>query len=207
MHSNPFRRSVGSAAIAIAALALAMPGAGAAERVLTLDPEATRVRFDLDTTLHHVEGHLYVTSGRVTFDLDGGTASGEIVLDAARTETGNGSRDKKMHKSVLESALYPTIVFRPATARGTLPAEGSGRVILDGTVSIHGADHPLTLEADVVVDDGAATGTATFVVPYVDWGMDNPSLFVLRVAKQVDVTVEAVGRVESTAVAVTPRQP
>jgi polyisoprenoid-binding protein YceI len=166
----------------------------AEEWLLVLDPEQSEVGFGLDTTLHHVEGRLYLSTGEIRFDLDTGDASGEVIIDALRTETGNEARDKKMHKAVLESALYPTIVFHPERVSGELGPDGRGKLTLWGQVTIHGSSHPLTLEADVIVEGDRATGETGFAVPYTEWGMKNPSLLLIRVAKEVQVELAAVGR-------------
>ena len=166
----------------------------AVERVLEIDADATEVSFDLGATLHTVHGSIPVVSGELRFDLERGTASGAVVLDARRAETGNDRRDRKMHETVLESATYPEIVFRPGTATGSLDAEGRGRLRVEGVVELHGGSHPIVLDATVERDGDRAVGTATFRVPYVDWGLRDPSAFVLRVDKEVVVQVRAVGR-------------
>ena len=66
----------------------------------------------------------------------------------------------------------------------------------EGVFNIHGADHPLKLEIQVKVDGNQATATAHFSVPYVAWGMKDPSSFVLRVGKEVAIDVVAHGTVE-----------
>jgi polyisoprenoid-binding protein YceI len=184
-------------AILAAAYVILLPGsASAVETILTFDPEASSLTFDFDTTLHGVEGTLHLTAGDVRFDLETGSASGSIVVDATRTETGNGARDRKMHRSVLESDRYPEIVYHPSAVSGSLDADGRGHVRLDGTVSIHGSDHPLALDADVAIVGDRLSAETEFLVPYVDWGMKNPSILILRVDKEVHVVVKAVGNVE-----------
>jgi polyisoprenoid-binding protein YceI len=175
--------------------ALASQSLPAEEWLLILDPEESEAGFGLDTTLHHVEGNLYLSSGEIRFDLETGQASGEVVIDALRTETGNEARDKKMHKAVLESARYPTILFHPEQVAGELGVDGRGSLMLSGEVTIHGTSHPLTLEAEVAVDGDRATGETRFDVPYAEWGLKNPSLLLIRVAKEVQVELTAVGRI------------
>ena len=91
------------ATVVIAACSLWVP---AAERVVTLDPEATEISFALGATMHTVYGSLHLVSGRVQFDDSNGTASGRVVVDALSGNTGNDSRDRKMHAQVLLSDSF-----------------------------------------------------------------------------------------------------
>lgn len=182
-----------SFALAVAAwLALSAPAA-AAPHVLKLDPAKSAVSFTLDSPLHLVEGHFQLKEGEVRFDPETGAASGRIVVDARRAETGNSSRDKKMHGQVLESARYPDIVFVPSKFEGTLPAAGSGQVKLHGTMTLHGADHPMVLPASVQRDGDRVSATVTFAVPFIAWGLKDPSLPLLKVDRQVKVKIDAKG--------------
>lgn len=172
------------------------PGVEAAPAVWTLDPGATQATFELGATLHTVEGHLEVVSGTLEFDLATGTASGEIVLDATATRTGNRGRDRKMHREVLLSERHPRIVFRVTVIEGTLADDRRGRVSIGGSVEIVGTRQVLEIEA--VLEPGPAGGVvanAAFRIPYVAWGLEDPSTFLLRVDKHVDVRVRAVGSI------------
>jgi hypothetical protein len=99
------------------AVALAASAARAEPVTLRLDPAQSRVRFSLDALAHTIHGSLRVTRGELRFDPAAGTAAGEVVVDARSAETGNGSRDRKMHQTVLESGRYPEIVFTAKTFR------------------------------------------------------------------------------------------
>lgn len=165
----------------------------AEEKVLTLAPETTKIGFFLEATGHDVEGHLHLQKGQIAFDPVSGTASGEIAIDLKRAETGNEKRDKKMHGEVLETERYPLIVFKPERIEGNVAVSGKSTFDLVGTVSIHGSEHPLTLPTSVTIDGNQVSAETRFPVPYVEWGMDDPSVFVLRVAKQVEVTITATG--------------
>ncbi|MEZ5330966.1 MAG: YceI family protein [Thermoanaerobaculia bacterium] len=184
--------------LALFALASA-PALTAAERTLVLDPDATEVAFSLDATGHDVHGTLQLQRGTVTFDPEAGTASGEIAIDATRAETGNDKRDETMHTKVLETGTYPLFVFSPQAVEGAWTGAGSEQLRLIGTLAIHGGEHPLTMPARVTVDGDRVEAEATFEIPYVDWGMHDPSVFILRVADTVEVTVHAVGSLETPA--------
>jgi polyisoprenoid-binding protein YceI len=180
-----------------AALALAQL-AGAAERSLAFDPDATRVRFTLGATLHTVEGRVRLASGELRFDPDAGNASGEVVLDAKSADTGLASRDANMHRDVLESAKYPTIVFRAESLDVSHRDEKSADVVLRGTLTLHGQSRPFAIPAKLTAPDlQHIEVSAAFRVPYVDWGMVDYSTFVLRVDRFVDVAVEASGTLKA----------
>ena len=108
---------------------------------------------------------------------------------AASADTGNKKRDKKMHASVLLSDSHPEIRFTAHRYEGEIDASGSSEITLVGVMEILGVEHPLTVPVEVDTADG--TARASFTVPYVDWGLEDPSTFVLRVGKEVPVTVTA----------------
>lgn len=168
------------------------PGA-AAEWVLRLDPALTRVEFALQATMHTAEGVIPLAGGEIRFDTASGTARGEVTLDARRASTGNNARDEKMHAEVLESERFPSIVFRPERIEVEQEGVDRGTVKLSGTVSVHGAERSVELVAAVRREGDRVVAEAPIEIPYVAWGMRDPSVFVLRVAKVVQVRIRAVG--------------
>ncbi len=163
---------------------------------LHLDPGRTEIHWTLGTTLHTVHGTFRLKGGMVSFDPQTGTAQGEILVDVTTGESGNQSRDSRMQKDVLESAKYPQAIFHPTKVTGVLKPGPTQSVTVEGTFTIHGVDHPLKLEMKVQVDGQEAVATTRFTVPYVTWGMKDPSTFMLRAGKDVDVDVVAKGQID-----------
>jgi polyisoprenoid-binding protein YceI len=173
--------------------------AAAQELVFEADAAQTRVEFTLGASFHTVHGSFRLSGGEIRFDPTTGAAGGELVVDATSGNTGNSSRDKKMHQEILESQRAPEIRFTVQQVRGTVPAEGLTQVQLEGIMTLHGGQHKMTITAAVQVNQGSVTADAHSVVPYVQWGLKNPSSFFLRVSDRVDITVHAVGRVTTAA--------
>ena len=176
---------------------LALLGAAALSAqtiVLDLDPAQSEVEFVVGSTLHTVHGNFHLKRGAIRFDADTGKAEGELVVDATSGASGSAARDRRMHKEILQSDRYPEIVFRPDRVEGKVAAEGPSQVQLHGIFSIHGGDHEMTVPVDVQSAAGEYTATAHFVVPYIKWGMKNPSTFVLRVSDKVEITVHTTAR-------------
>jgi polyisoprenoid-binding protein YceI len=161
---------------------------------LHIEQAQTKVEFTLGATMHTVHGSFQLKRNTLTIDPATGKASGELVVDAASGVTGNASRDKRMHEHVLESARYPEIVFRPDRIEGKLEPSGASQLQLHGVFTIHGADHEMLVPVSVQASAGQYTATAAFKIPYIKWGMKNPSTFVLRVGDQVDMEVRTVAR-------------
>ncbi len=192
------------AVLLVVACAVAATAVAAEPLVLRLDPAASTVSFILASTLHEVHGTLPLSAGSITFDPAGGPASGAITVDASRAETGNEGRDEKMHGEVLETKKYPTIAFTPTRTEGALPADGSGRLTLVGMLALCGTSHELTLPASVERRGDRVTAIATVVIPYVAWGLEDPSVFVFRAAKEVTVTLAVSGQLGPVVVTETP---
>jgi len=128
----------------------------------------------------------------VRYDLKTGKSSGEIVIDAQSGNSGSDARDKRMHKNILESGKYPEIVFTPDRVDGTLSAAN-----VHGMFTIHGGSHEMTMTAEANPSGGAVDVKAHFLVPYVQWGMKNPSTLFLRVGDTVTIDVDAHGAIRS----------
>lgn len=180
--------------VAIALLALVPPSA-ASDFAVEIDPERTSIGFHLEATLHSVHGHANLVSGRLRLDNTIGTAVGEVVIEATSATTANTKRDKKMHTQVLRTADHPRIIFRASHLEGELAVSGASDVILHGEIEILGEPRAFELPLHVEIADGGFTANGGFDIPYVEWGLKDPSTFVLRVAKVVEVSVEAAGDV------------
>jgi polyisoprenoid-binding protein YceI len=167
------------------------------ETVLTLDPAQSQVHWILSSRLHTVHGTFALKSGIIHFNPETGTAGGEIVVYAPSGQSGNASRDKRMHKEILETAKYTDVIFRPTRVEGKVSRSGASDVKVDGTMSIHGADHDLTALVHAELAGDRWTGTGTFKVPYLEWGIKDPSNFLLKVEPAVAVEVEMSGEIKA----------
>jgi polyisoprenoid-binding protein YceI len=182
---------------AVPALSQQAAPAPVSEVVLTLDPAQSRVHWTLDTTLHTVHGTFVLKSGTMHFDPETGKASGQIIVSTASGESGNHARDARMHKDILETAKAPEASFRPAQIEGKVVATGTSDVKLSGVFTIHGTDHDLTAQIHAEFSEHTWTGTAKFDVPYVAWGIKDPSNFLLKVKPVVNVELDMSGEIKS----------
>lgn len=165
---------------------------------VALDPTQTVVAFRVSGTLHDTHGTFRLTEGRLDVDQATGAAGGLVVVDTASGDTHNAARDARMKARVLDAGRYPEMQYRPRRVDGQLEADGSFRGTMHGVLTLHGADHELSVETEGRIVGDALTATCRFAVPYVAWGLPDPSVPLLAVAKTVDVEVKAVGRVSWT---------
>jgi polyisoprenoid-binding protein YceI len=165
---------------------------------LRVDAAHSHVDFTVSTTLHVVHGTFTLLRGYLTIDPATGRASGEVIVDASSGQSGNASRDKKMHRDVLESWKYSDIIFRPVTVQGDLPLHGAANVTLHGTMSLHGATHEITVPVQANLMDSIWNATGKMRVPYVQWGLKNPGNFLLKVEPVVEVNFDLNGTFEQS---------
>ena len=171
----------------------------AQDMAVELDPASTRIEFTVTATLHTVHGTFGLKSGAVHFNSSTGSASGLVIVDATSGDSGNKGRDHKMHQEVLESQRYPEITFTPTRMSGRVNPQGASHVQVDGIFKLHGTDHPMTLTLPVQAQGQNLSVQTHIIVPYVAWGLKDPSTFILHVGEKVDIDINAVGRVLSQA--------
>jgi polyisoprenoid-binding protein YceI len=176
-----------------------IPSAWAQEITFQLDPAQSRVQFTLGATFHEVHGTFQLKGGTLHFNPASGEAGGSLIVDATSGNTGNERRDRRMHRQILEDQKYPEIVFTAQHISGKLAPQGTSQMELQGVLSLHGEQHPMTFTVPVQVKQAQASAEVHFILPYMNWGLKNPSTFVLRVSDKVSINVHAVGRLSSVA--------
>ena len=167
--------------------------AQAQELTFQFAPSTTSIKFTLGDILHTVHGSFNLKSGDVRYDPGTAAIHGSLVVDAASGQSGNRMRDRRMHREVVESGLYPEIAFRPDRVEGKVANTGTSTVQVHGIFSVHGVDHELTLPVRVQMFADHWMADTHFTVPYVKWGIKNPSAFLLRVSESVEIDVHATG--------------
>jgi polyisoprenoid-binding protein YceI len=165
--------------------------------VFSLDQSQSKVHYTVDSTLHTVHGTFNLKSGILRIDPATGKADGEIIVYATSGDSGNSSRDEKMHKAVLESAKYSEIVFKPTLMDGKPALSGTCDVKLHGVFSLRGGDHDLVVPVHAEITGDHWKGSAKFQVPYIQWGLKDPSNFLLKVKPNVDIDLELAGSLKS----------
>jgi polyisoprenoid-binding protein YceI len=170
-----------------------MPLVHAQHQTFTVNPDASQVAFSLGGNTHHVNGTFHVQSGTIDFDRSAQTISGSVVVAAGSGNSGDQGRDKKMNSDVLNIDQYSQISFVPKSYQGTIAASGDSTIQVSGIFTLHGTPHDLTLPMQIHIDGANLTAKGHFTVPYVKWGLKDPSIFVLKVAKEVDIDLDLHG--------------
>lgn len=165
---------------------------------LELDPSKTLIEFRLPGGLHTTHGTFKLEHGTIRADLTTGEADGSIVVDAASGDSGIGARDNRMKDSVLEVQKYREITFTPGHITSKLGADGQFRAKLRGVLTLHGAGHQVVMEVEGRLIGDRLVAKSHFSVPYVEWGMEDPSVLFFTVAKQVDIDIATAGYVVRT---------
>ncbi|HEY0758349.1 MAG TPA: YceI family protein [Acidisarcina sp.] len=166
-------------------------------QTIHFDPAKSKVSWSVHGTTHTVNGVFQLKGGLITFNPATGVADGEMLVDVSSADSGNSTRDGKMKSQVLEAQKYPTVFFHPTMISGTLKPGSSRQATVDGTLNIHGVDHPLTASVAIDTQGTNVIVKTKFEIPYVAWGMRDPSYFIFRFSKQVEVEVTAQGTVEA----------
>ncbi len=181
---------------AVSALAVLLaPVALAQHQTFAVNTGASEVKMTLNTTHEVVNGIFHVQSGSIDFDRTAPHISGLIVVAAGSGKTGNDSRDKKMNKDILKTDQFATVSFAPKTYTGTILPVGDSTIQVSGVFTLLGTPHDLTIPLQIHMQGTKATATAHFIVPYVQWGLKNPSFLIWKADNDVAIDLNLVGQI------------
>jgi polyisoprenoid-binding protein YceI len=183
---------------AVAALVLLFaPAALAQHQTFAVNPDTSEVKMKLNTTHEVVDGTFHIQSGSINFDRTASRISGIVIVAAGSGKTGNESRDKKMNKDILRVDQFATVSFAPKAYNGTIAASGDSTIQVSGVFTLLGTAHDLTIPMQIHIDGSQATARAKFVVPYVQWGLKNPSFLIWKADNDVAIDLNLVGQVSN----------
>jgi polyisoprenoid-binding protein YceI len=178
-------------------VALSAPGLTAQRQTFTVAPAQSKVAFTLGDVLHSIHGTFHIQSGSIQFDSDASQISGSIVVAAGSGESGDEKRDRRMTMDVLEAPQFAVVSFTPQKLEGSIAASGDSTVQITGLFTLHGSAHELIIPVKIHIDGSNCRAKTSFLVPYVRWGLKDPSeLFkVSTVSKIVKIDLTLVGQI------------
>jgi len=174
-----------------------VPAALAQHQTFTVNPDASEITMTLKTTHELVNGVFHVQSGSIEFERSAPRMSGSVIVLSATGKTGNDSRDKKMKNDILKVDQYTTISFAPKTYTGAIGASGDSTIQVSGVFTLLGNAHDLTIPMQIHLDGSKAVAKAQFVIPYVQWGLKNPSFLFWKADNDVAIGVNLVGQISN----------
>jgi polyisoprenoid-binding protein YceI len=193
---SPLKRYAMRSLAILAIAAMLSPAAVLAQpETFAVNPDGSEVKMTLKTTHEMVNGTFHVQSGTIGFELSNPKMSGAIIVAAGSGKTGNGSRDRKMNKDILKVEQYATVSFEPKTYAGSLAASGDSSLQVTGIFTLLGSTHEITVPMLVHFDGANATVKGHFVVPYVQWGLKNPSFLIWKAEDDVAIELNLVGTI------------
>jgi hypothetical protein len=180
---------------AVLALAVILAPAALAEyQTFAVNPDASEVKMTLKTTRELVNGAFHLQSGSVEFDRSTTKMSGSVVVLAGSGKTGNGSRDKKMNKEILQVDQHATVSFEPKSYAGVIAPSGDSTIQVTGIFTLLGTPHEIIIPMLVHLEDTTATAKAHFAVPYIQWGLKDPSFLFWKADHEVAIDLLLTGR-------------
>jgi polyisoprenoid-binding protein YceI len=169
----------------------------AQHQTFTIAPDASSVAFSLGGSDHSTHGSFQVKDGSIDFDRAADTISGSVDVTAGSGNSGNQSRDKKMTNGVLDATHFADVTFVPHSYQGTIAPTGDSTIQVTGSFTLHGTPHEITVPMQIHIDGVHCVAKAHFTVPYVNWGLKDPSIFILKVAKEVDIDLTLAGNLSN----------
>jgi polyisoprenoid-binding protein YceI len=167
--------------------------ARAQHQTFVINSDASQIKMTLNTTHEVVNGTFHLQSGSIEFDRSAPKMSGSVVVLANSGKTGNDSRDKKMYKDILLVDKYRTVSFEPQSYTGAIAPSGDSTIQVTGVLTLLGTPHEITIPMLVHLDGTNAAAKAHFIIPYVKWGLKNPSFLIWKADNDVAIDLSLTG--------------
>lgn len=163
---------------------------------IKIDPSNSKVSFEVDTTWHTVHGVVKQLRGNLSLSepSDFSSITGDVVIPVLSLDTDNGMRDDKM-REVMDATHFTQIKFHLDKASKIcspeqLASAGRCEVQLDGVLEIRNVKRDVHLSGEMSRAKSGYTVNARTKFRWADFGVEDPSILVARVAEEVVVLVQ-----------------
>jgi polyisoprenoid-binding protein YceI len=180
-----------------AALTLSLllaPAVLAQHQTFVVNPDTSEAKMRLNTNHEVVNGTFHIQSGSIEFDRIAPKMSGSVVVLAGSGKTGNGTRDKRMCKEILLVEQHATVSFEPKSYAGFMAQSGDSTIQVTGIFTLLGTPHEITIPVLVHLEGTNGVVKAHFDVPYVQWGLKDPSILIWKTEKEVAIDLSLTGQ-------------
>ncbi len=149
-----------------------------------------KVNFVSKTPVEKIEGF----NSKATSVLDVASASVEwgVLIKAFRFE--KALMQEHFNENYMESAKFPKAIFKGKinnVGAINFAKDGEYNVTVSGNLEMHGVTKPVTTKAKFTVKSGKITANSSLKVLVADYNISIPSVVKDKIAKEVDITIEA----------------
>jgi polyisoprenoid-binding protein YceI len=173
----------------------------------TIVPSESKVTYEVAETFINQSNRFNLAvgvtnsvSGQIQADLQNPPAStlGEFTIDISKFTSDSSRRDNAIRNNWLESARFPTAVFKP-TSIATLPGsydEGKDYSFqVTGDLTVKETTRPVTFDVTAKLNGNTLAGKATATILLSDFNVGPISILgVLKTEDQAKLTLEFVAR-------------
>jgi polyisoprenoid-binding protein YceI len=128
-------------------------------------------------------------------NLDGQSAidlsTGEIVfsIPIKSFEFEKSLMQEHFNENYLESDKYPTATFQGKVTGFNKDAAGWQKAKAKGSMNIHGEDNELSVEGEVMIEEGSIEIKSIFPIALEDYNIKIPKVVFYNIAEVVEVTI------------------
>lgn len=142
-------------------------------------------------------------SSTVVEDIEAKTNTGASVINVKSGEIfftiSNASfrfpkklMEEHFNENYIESEKFPNSAFKGKITGNYTPGKnGIYQVSVTGNLLIHGISRPVTVPAELTVNDGNISAKTSFKVKIADYGIKVPSLVFKNIAEFIEIKIQA----------------
>ncbi len=167
-------------------------------RELHVDTSADNlVKFVSDAPIEKFDGVTQKVDGYVIWEGENLTNNSEIYIevDLNSLDTGIGLRNRHMRENYLETDQFPFAKFSGKLVEATSTPQNHIQAKAEGTLSIHGVERPLVVEATINPGESSYRVSTQFVVALSDFDVKIPQIMFYKINENMDLELDVTFKV------------